>query len=91
MDIKIIKHALRLFVLGFTIISCAGKTPANNKFNIDKNMKEIYLAGGCFWGTEHFFKQVDGVTNTQVGYANGNTDKPTYYRICRSRTYRVQS
>ena len=43
MDIKIIKHALRLFVLGFTIISCAGKTPANNKFNIDKNMKEIYI------------------------------------------------
>ena len=86
MDIKIIKHALRLFVLGFTIISCAGKTPANNKFNIDKNMKEIYLAGGCFWGTEHFFKQVDGVTNTQVGYANGNTDKPTYEEVCSHTT-----
>lgn len=25
---------------------------------------EIYFAGGCFWGTEHFMKQIDGVTNT---------------------------
>lgn len=32
---------------------------------------EIYFAGGCFWGTEHFMKQIDGVTNTRVGYANG--------------------
>ena len=86
MDIKIIKHALRLFVLGFTIISCAGKTPANNKFNIDKNMKEIYLAGGCFWGTEHFFKQVRGVVATEVGYANGNIENPTYEQVYTDKT-----
>lgn len=41
-------------------------------------MKEIYLAGGCFWGTEHFFKQVQGVTDTEVGFANGHTLHPTY-------------
>ena len=35
-------------------------------------MKEIYLAGGCFWGTEHFFKQIDGVLETKVGFANGS-------------------
>ena len=23
--------------------------------------KDIYLAGGCFWGTEHYFKQIEGV------------------------------
>ena len=22
-----------------------------------KDQKEIYFAGGCFWGTEHFLKQ----------------------------------
>ena len=34
---------------------------------------KIYFAGGCFWGTEHFMKQINGVTSTQVGYANGKT------------------
>ena len=35
--------------------------------------KEIYFAGGCFWGTEHFFKQIEGVLETEVGFANGHT------------------
>lgn len=35
------------------------------------NTKYIYFAGGCFWETEHFFKQIRGVVFTQVGYANG--------------------
>ena len=44
-------------------------------------MKEIYFAGGCFWGTEHFFKLIHGVTNTEVGFANGNTNHPTYKEV----------
>ncbi|MBO6117005.1 MAG: peptide-methionine (S)-S-oxide reductase MsrA [Bacteroidales bacterium] len=44
-------------------------------------MKEIYLAGGCFWGTEHFFKQIDGVIKTQTGFANGTTPNPTYEEV----------
>ena len=44
-------------------------------------MKEIYLAGGCFWGTEHFFKQIEGVVETEVGFANGNTEDPTYEEV----------
>jgi len=48
--------------------------------------KEIYLAGGCFWGTEHFFKQVQGVTETEVGFANGHTDKPTYQEVYTDQT-----
>ena len=39
--------------------------------------KEIYFAGGCFWGTEHFFKQIEGVLETEVGFANGHTENPT--------------
>ena len=47
----------------------------------------IYLAGGCFWGTEHFFKQIRGVLATEVGYANGNRDKaPTYEQVCEGNT-----
>ena len=49
-------------------------------------MKEIYLAGGCFWGTEHFFKQVQGVVETEVGFANGETENPTYKEVYTDRT-----
>ena len=43
--------------------------------------KHIYLAGGCFWGTEHFFKQIAGVLATEVGCANGQTANPTYEQV----------
>ncbi len=49
-------------------------------------IKDIYLAGGCFWGTEHYFKQIDGVTDTEVGYANGITEDPTYEDVCTDKT-----
>lgn len=42
---------------------------------------EIYLAGGCFWGTEHFLKQVAGVLETETGFANGRTPHPTYEEV----------
>lgn len=44
-------------------------------------MKEIYFAGGCFWGMQHYFKQIEGVEETTVGYANGNTSSPTYEEV----------
>ena len=43
--------------------------------------KDIYLAGGCFWGTEHFFKQIAGVISTETGFANGHTANPTYEQV----------
>lgn len=49
-------------------------------------MKEIYFAGGCFWGTEHYFKQINGVISTEVGYANGNTDNPKYEEVYTDKT-----
>ena len=42
------------------------------------NIKEIYLAGGCFWGVEKFFKMAPGVIKTSVGYANGQTLDTNY-------------
>lgn len=46
----------------------------------------IYFAGGCFWGTEHFFKQIDGVVDTEVGYANSLIPHPTYREVCTGQT-----
>ena len=44
-------------------------------------MKEIYFAGGCFWGVEHFFKGVTGVTSAVAGYANGSLERPSYEQV----------
>lgn len=49
-------------------------------------MATIYLAGGCFWGVERFLAAVHGVTDTEVGYANGVTDSVTYREVCTGRT-----
>ncbi|AGN25492.1 peptide methionine sulfoxide reductase [Candidatus Methanomassiliicoccus intestinalis Issoire-Mx1] len=49
-------------------------------------MKEIYLAGGCFWGMQKFFDCVDGVVETEVGYANSTYEKPSYREVCSGRT-----
>jgi len=48
--------------------------------------KEIYLAGGCFWGTEHYFKQITGVVETEVGFAGGHTANPTYQEVYTDQT-----
>ncbi len=49
-------------------------------------MKEIYLAGGCFWGVEEYMSRIDGIVDTQVGYANGNKNNPTYEQVCTGTT-----
>ena len=48
--------------------------------------KEIYLAGGGFWGTEQYLQNIPGILATEVGYANGNTEHPTYEEVCRHNT-----
>ncbi len=49
-------------------------------------LKEIYLAGGCFWGTEKYLSCIQGIVKTDVGYANGNTENPTYQEVCHNNT-----
>lgn len=49
-------------------------------------MKTIYLAGGCFWGTQMYFDGIRGVTGTTVGYANGKTAHPTYEQVKHENT-----
>ena len=49
-------------------------------------MKKIYLAGGCFWGVEHFLSLIDGVEETTVGYANSDIDTPSYEDLKQHRS-----
>lgn len=56
-----------------------------------KNSDTIYFAGGCFWGTEHFMRQIPGVIDTQVGYANSVVPYPSYRDVCTGHTYAAEA
>ena len=51
-------------------------TNTNGKTNAAE--RKIYLAGGCFWGVEAYFERIPGVVDAVSGYANGNTENPSY-------------
>lgn len=84
------KNILIVWIALLTAIGCAGQTKSGNENKQERKImgkqKEIYLAGGCFWGTEHFMKQIRGVEATQAGYANSKVAKPTYREVCSGRT-----
>jgi peptide-methionine (S)-S-oxide reductase len=46
----------------------------------------IVLGGGCFWCTEAVFDRVQGVTDVESGYSNGETINPSYEQVCTGRT-----
>jgi peptide methionine sulfoxide reductase msrA/msrB len=48
--------------------------------------EEAIVAGGCFWGVEHYLRQVPGVLKVESGYTGGRTDEPTYNQICQGNT-----
>ena len=40
--------------------------------------KEIYLAGGCYWGLEYLLQDLDGIIETTVGFSGGTLKNATY-------------
>ena len=46
----------------------------------------IYLAGGCYWGVEKYMSNVPGVTETEVGFANGHVEAPAYVQVKKGDT-----
>ena len=71
---KSVRHCVNSISLNFV--------PENAKVSTAK----AYFAGGCFWGTEYYFQQADGVVSTSVGYMGGSQDDPSYREICDGTT-----
>lgn len=46
----------------------------------------LTLACGCFWCVEAVYLQVPGVAKVESGYANGDTENPTYQDVCTGTT-----
>lgn len=89
---NIIRIGVLCLMVAIVAVGCTGKnsggkdqTPAETveegKPMNTENRMEIYLAGGCFWGMEGYFKEVPGVLETSVGYANGKGEDTSYYEI----------
>ncbi len=73
-----------------------GKSTPELDLNVVKEYNEedvevIYLAGGCFWGVEEFFYRIDGVVDTISGYANGDTENPTYEDVIYRNTNHAET
>jgi methionine-S-sulfoxide reductase len=55
--------------------------PTKNKAKSDQRERAI-VAGGCFWGTEKYFRMTPGITATASGYIGGKIKNPTYEQVC---------
>ncbi len=61
------------------------------KADVKNGYKDIYLAGGCFWGVEKYFASIKGVVSTDVGYANGYTENPSYEDVVYRNTNHAET
>lgn len=50
-----------------------------------------YFAGGCFWGVEDVFAQIEGVMDAMSGYQGGSVPAPTYKQVCSVDTGHAES
>ena len=82
------KLILSIIVGCVALSGCAQNAhkPDSFKYSNDMKLDTIYLAGGCFWGTEHFMKQIPGVVDVEAGYANSNVPNPSYREVCTGNT-----
>jgi peptide methionine sulfoxide reductase msrA/msrB len=55
-----------------------------------ENSKKAYFAGGCFWGVEYHFENLDGVISADSGYMGGDSKDPTYKEVCSGNTGHIE-
>ena len=59
---------------------------AQEKIDVGKNYSTLIVAGGCFWCVEADFDKVNGVVQTESGYAGGTVANPTYKQVTKGGT-----
>lgn len=82
-----------LFLMSLTLLHGCAAPPApetaEDPPSLEHNKRDIYLAGGCFWGLERCMEAIPGVLEVVTGYANGTWEKDqelTYEDVCTGTT-----
>jgi len=65
--------------------------PAGQPVGCQATVEEIVLAGGCYWGMEEILRRVPGVIDTEVGFAGGAIERPTYAQVSTGTTGHAES
>ena len=53
-------------------------------------LTKALLGAGCFWGVEEYFRKIEGIKNTKVGYSGGDFSNPSYENVCSNTTGHVE-
>ncbi len=80
---------MRLVRIGTGVISfvcLAGTLAYSGNSDMKIPLEKATFAGGCFWGIEKVFSDLDGVVSTQVGYTGGSVKEPDYEAVCTGGT-----
>ena len=79
-DNAIMKHLLEKNGFSYKGVIYVHNDSPRDAYEWDRYQK-IYIAGGCFWGVEHYYSLLKGVISTKVGYANGDIENPSYEQV----------
>ena len=64
----------------------------HNSFKeVPRDCEYITFGMGCFWGAEKRFWEVKGLKTTVVGYSGGQTNNPTYEKVCSGSTNHAET
>lgn len=83
LNMKTIAYSKKIIFLILPLLFCVALTCRSE----GKEMKkEIWFAGGCFWGVQEYFSRLPGVLATETGYANSRVANPGYRQVCAGNT-----
>lgn len=65
---------------------CVNSISLNFEEKKSEELRKAYFAGGCFWGVEYHFENLDGVISVDSGYMGGDKKNPTYRDVSKGNS-----